>query len=667
MAYQHESHGVHLVVYHLIWCPKRRRRILIGPVRDRLQQIIEQVLEENAWNLLKLAIQPDHVHLLVRSNPYTLPMDIARKLKGRSSHVLREEFPQLKRMPSFWTRRTFYSTAGHVSSEIIEQYIARPSNVMSKKKQTREKREKGPRRKTPTFLLELPLVVNEGQAKRLRAHLEAARALYNAVLSEGQRRLRQMRADPAWQAARTIPRSRKPERQAAFSQLRQAHGFSEYALHDYAKRARVSWIAEHLDAVLAQTLATRAYQALNRVCVGEARRVRFKSRGRGLSSIENKRNDTGLRFVLQTPQEGKQGWLVWKEDQLPALIDWDDPVVKHGLDQRIKYARLLQRKASSKDAQGADALGFRYFVQLALEGVPHHKKKHPIGSQIIGADLGPSSIALVPREADASLSMFCEELAPDEKEVRRLQRKMDRQRRAANPDNYDAMGRIKQRHSKKKMVWKASRSYEKTRRRKAEKERKLAAHRKSLHGKKVHEIIAIGNTVILEKISYKAWQKQYGKSVGLRAPGMFVEHLRRTVASTGGTLIEIPTQRTKLSQFCHGCGKRVKKPLSQRLHQCACGVGPVQRDLYSAFLAAFLDPDHLLPSCTQYVVPWEGAEARLRAAHERVIQRANEGQHLPQSFGIPRAGARQPKSRSEPTQEPAFSLRRGRLETWKER
>jgi hypothetical protein len=64
---------------------------------------------------------------------------------------------------------------------------------------------------TPTFLLELPLVVEEGQAKRLRAHLEAGRQLYNALLSEGQHRLRRMQADPAWQAARAIPRSHKQE------------------------------------------------------------------------------------------------------------------------------------------------------------------------------------------------------------------------------------------------------------------------------------------------------------------------------------------------------------------------------------------------------------------------------------------------------------------------
>src|SRR6266478_10109880 len=117
---------------------------------------------------------------------------------------------------------------------------------------------------------------------------------------------------------------------------------------------------------------------------------------------------------------------------------------------------------------------------------------------------------------------------------------------------------------------------------------------------------------------------------------MFVEQLRRTVASTGGTLIEVSTRSTKLSQLCHGCGRQLKKPLSQRWHHCACGIGPVQRDLYSAFLAAYLDPANPIPSCARYRRYWEGAEARLRAAHERVLQRANEGQSLPQSFGLAR-------------------------------
>src|SRR5262245_48204150 len=126
-----------------------------------------------------------------------------------------------------------------------------------KKRQGQRKQEEQQEKRpvTPTFLLELPLVVDPGQAARLRAHLEAARLLYNAILSEGQQRLRRMRADPAWQEARALPRSHKTERTAAFSALRKAYGFSEAALHEAVKGLRVGWIAEHIEAVLAQTLA----------------------------------------------------------------------------------------------------------------------------------------------------------------------------------------------------------------------------------------------------------------------------------------------------------------------------------------------------------------------------------------------------------------------------
>jgi hypothetical protein len=139
---------------------------------------------------------------------------------------------------------------------------------MPRPRKTKTARDQPAQPRPPTFLLELPLRVAPGQAKRLRAHLEAARQFYNAILSEGQRRLRRMRADPAWQAARAIPRTQKQDRAHAFGTLRQQYGFSEYALHEAAKVLNCSWIANHLDAVLAQTLATRAYRALNRLRLG---------------------------------------------------------------------------------------------------------------------------------------------------------------------------------------------------------------------------------------------------------------------------------------------------------------------------------------------------------------------------------------------------------------
>ena len=129
MDYQHERHNVHLVVYHLIWCPKRRRKVLVGAIKERLEQLIREVASEHGWTILELAIQPDHVHLFLRGDPYTAPSDIARFMKGRSSRVLREEFPELLKLPSLWTHSFFVSTEGLVSAETFQRYIERQSGI----------------------------------------------------------------------------------------------------------------------------------------------------------------------------------------------------------------------------------------------------------------------------------------------------------------------------------------------------------------------------------------------------------------------------------------------------------------------------------------------------------------------------------------------------------
>jgi transposase len=496
----------------------------------------------------------------------------------------------------------------------------------------------------------LPLRLDWSQERQIRAHLEVARCLYNALLSEAKTRLHQMRSDPEWSKTRALARTHKQERGQAFSALRRRHHFSEYDLHEYAKQARVLWIAEHIDSTMAQTLATRAYQAANRVAVGKAKRVRFRSRGRGIDSVEGKRNDVGLRFVLD-PGVGDGGFLIWNELVIPAIIDWLDPVTAHGLRHPIKYARLIRRRASSPQAQGADCEGNRYYVQLVLEGHAFTKKKHEkTGVETVGLDIGPQTLAIVSREGKADLVTFCQELETNAREKRRLQRKMDRQRRAHNPENYDEKGRVKK-HGKNLLRWKESKRYQATRRQHANTERRLAAHRKSLHGKLAHDLVKMGHTIHIEKTSFKGWQKQYGKSIGLRAPGMFVAHLARIVAKTGGTLTEVSAYQTKLSQYCHQCGRYVKKPRSQRWHRCECGLGPVQRDLYSAFLLAHLEPEQTTPSVTQHV--WEGAEPRLRAVMEGLQQRANEGQTLPQSMGLLASG-KAARARARRLQSPAY-------------
>jgi transposase len=501
---------------------------------------------------------------------------------------------------------------------------------------------------TPSFILCLPVQVNSQQAAQLHAHFECARQLYNALLAEAMKRLTRMKADPTWQAARSIPRSDKLARTQAFARLRTQYGFSEYGLHEAAKRLRTSWLASHLDSLMAQKLASRAYQAANRVCVGEARRVRFRSKGRGLDSVEGKTSTSGLRFQLQAGAQGYQGWLSWNGEQIPALIDWQDEVVHHGLQQRVKYVRLLRQRASSPQARGADCRGFVYAVQLILEGHPLQKPKNRPGKGAVGLDLGPSTVAIVPQEGPARLLLLAEELAPDARTRRRLQRHLERQRRANNPQHYDAQGRIKKRRrGQGRRVWQESHSSQQTRRRLARTERRLAAHRRSLHGKLANQIIRLGDDLRIEQVRYKSWQRCFGRSVGLRAPGRFVDAVKCVVARTRtAQLHEIPTFQTRLSQYCHRCGTYTRKPLSQRFHCCPhCGLGSeelIQRDLYSAWLASVLDPIRLtFPSRGQLGIHWQSMEACLSAALEATREHAS-AQGFLRRFGMPGVGACRP-------------------------
>jgi putative transposase len=111
-------------VYHLIWCPRRRKAILIGKVKDRCQQLIEDKCKEQGWLMLALAIQPDHIHVFVRVWPSDSAADVVKALKGVTSFHLRKEFREVtSKLPSLWTRSYFASTAGDVSKETIQHYI----------------------------------------------------------------------------------------------------------------------------------------------------------------------------------------------------------------------------------------------------------------------------------------------------------------------------------------------------------------------------------------------------------------------------------------------------------------------------------------------------------------------------------------------------------------
>lgn len=121
MDYQRDEHRMHRIVYHLIWCPKRRRPVLVGALAERCRELIEKKCAERGWTILALAIQPDHLHLFVRAWPRDSAAEVGKECQGVTSFYLRQEFAGLRKLPSLWTRSYFAATAGNVRQEIIER------------------------------------------------------------------------------------------------------------------------------------------------------------------------------------------------------------------------------------------------------------------------------------------------------------------------------------------------------------------------------------------------------------------------------------------------------------------------------------------------------------------------------------------------------------------
>jgi putative transposase len=114
----------------VVWCPKYRRKVLVDGVDKRLKEIAQAVAEEMRFEIIEMEVMPDHVHMLVEVDPQLGIHKAVKRIKGRSSHDLREEFPWLKRrLPSLWTNSYFVSTVGGAPLAIVKRYIENQKNV----------------------------------------------------------------------------------------------------------------------------------------------------------------------------------------------------------------------------------------------------------------------------------------------------------------------------------------------------------------------------------------------------------------------------------------------------------------------------------------------------------------------------------------------------------
>ncbi len=121
---KHNTASVVNINYHIIWCPKYRRKVLVDGVDTRLKEVLVQIAKESGCTIDTMEVMPDHIHIFLKGTP-TIPIHlIVKNLKGKSSRILRAEFPHLrKRLPCLWTRSYYCETIWCINEETIKKYI----------------------------------------------------------------------------------------------------------------------------------------------------------------------------------------------------------------------------------------------------------------------------------------------------------------------------------------------------------------------------------------------------------------------------------------------------------------------------------------------------------------------------------------------------------------
>lgn len=123
--YKTSASCVYSLKYHLVWCPKYRKKVLVGRIEARLRELLYEKANNMGVEIEALEIMPDHVHIVVSADPTEAPQRLANQFKGYTSRFLRQEFASLKsRLPTLWSRSYYVGSVGHVSEDSVKQYIA---------------------------------------------------------------------------------------------------------------------------------------------------------------------------------------------------------------------------------------------------------------------------------------------------------------------------------------------------------------------------------------------------------------------------------------------------------------------------------------------------------------------------------------------------------------
>lgn len=474
------------------------------------------------------------------------------------------------------------------------------------------------------FVLTLELKTEKWQEDALDKRLNIGRQMYNACLGELFKRHNAMIQSKEYKKVLKMPKGK--DRSKEFNKLNKKYGLTEYSLHKYVKPMQ-HYFKKNIDSFTAQKIATRAFNAFKKYMFHEAKRVYFKKYNE-MNSLEGKSNRTGIRF--------KNNKLVWNGLDVPAIIRKNDEYAQIALENRIKYCRVLRRFIRGR---------YKYYIQIILEGVPPikiNKKtgeiKNTIGKGRVGIDIGTQTIA-ISSKYDVKLLELAPEVNNIEKEKRILLRKLDRQRRANNPNKYNKDGTIKRGNKDR---WIKSNKYIKTQNELRELQRKQADIRKQSHERLANYILGLGDKIYVEDMNYKGLQtrakettinektgkynkkKRFGKSLANKAPSMFLTILEKKLKFNGQKLYKIDTISVKASQYNHIEDKYIKKNLNERWNDF--GDYKIQRDLYSSFLIMNvkddlkeIDKDLCFKTFHNFKILHDREIARIKNSNDRLI------------------------------------------------
>ncbi|MCM3727662.1 transposase [Neobacillus cucumis] len=369
------------------------------------------------------------------------------------------------------------------------------------------------------YIVELDVLLETFQLHILETRFEIARHISNACKGKMLENIALMRADEEYQS--WLKKEKSEVRSAALGEIREKYDVSqtgaerivkEMGKHFKQKKPNNSKHKQkiHLDSHLVQKIALQVWKSISDYLFGKGKKVHFKKYGQ-FDSVEGKNNKAGLTY--------ENGVLYWNGLEMKVHIPMKDKYIQKALHDEITYCRLVRKTIRGQ---------VKYYLQLVFKGTPPQKHKTCDGE--VGLDIGISTIAAV-SDKEVMIEEFCDGLEMMEKEKRRIFRKMDRSRRATNPNRYNENGTTKKGNRDK---WIRSKHYWKQLFKLKEICRKIASVRKIMHNKLANTILNMGNQVYCEKMNYKGLQKtKFGKRIGYKAPSMFLSIVNKKLSYQG--------------------------------------------------------------------------------------------------------------------------------------